>query len=199
MSQEVIFAGENCKKQKDLYWKSAGSNSMNCHQFSPRNPEKIQGDWEKLELRVSYNSSELSPTYYSDAKLMIHFLNPSSALSFENNRMTTYLHPGNSYSFGLELFTYIDNSGSSECIEQGEKDVLDLFEGYSFFGCLEECKAKAELEACGCAAFFSLLNTKTTAEEREQFRLCSVVDYFFCGPTLDDMRGQYSWFFFADF
>ena len=163
---------------------------MKCHHFSPRNPETVQSEWEQLELKVLYNSSDLATTHFNSAQLMIQLTNPSSALSQYNNRMAAVLRPGNSYTLSLEPFTYRDTSGAADCIEQGTEGHLELFDGYSYYGCIEEFYAKAELDACGCVAFFSLLNTRRTENGRDSgLRLCGVLDYFFCGETIIDNGG----------
>ncbi len=164
---------------------------MNCHRFSPKNPTMAEGNRQQLEIKLLYNSSDLSTIQYNDAAVMIQLINSSSVFSLDNHRMTTYLHPGKSYTLGLELFTYEDRSGSTHCIEQGQEDVLELFQGYSYFGCLEECRAKTELAACGCVAFYSLLNTgRTTQDNEKPFRLCSVLDYFFCAESKNAKNGK---------
>ncbi len=164
---------------------------MYCHHFSPTDPGTVRGDWEHLDLRVLYNSSDLYATHHNSAVLMIQLINPSSALSSFNTRMTAFLHPGNSYILSLEQFTYKDNSEASDCVQQGKAELLELFDGYSYFGCIEECVAKAEFKACGCVALFSLFNVHSVQNDPdEKMRMCSIMDYFFCGKKLQENVGK---------
>ena len=95
-----------------------------------------------------------------------------------NTRASAQVAPGKSHRFQLKAQRIEDETGKFGCVEDGENDVLSYFGEYSYFGCMEECISREEIEACGCALFFSILLHRAQ-------RKCEILDLHLCGYQRD--------------
>ncbi len=91
--------------------------------------------------------------------------------------------PGRVYEFALKPEILVDKTGKTSCRNFGEEGHLKHFREYSFFGCMEECISQAEIDACGCASYISILYETAPRE-------CFTIDLQNCAYARDTAPGK---------
>ncbi len=166
---------------KERFWTLRRTNTFFCHQFSP--PDLwVDTPWDSLDVILATNGDNGSPLYHNSVNLEIYMLSHKDELSSWNYKTSQHVTPGNFYDFGLEVRSFTDKSGTSDCVQFGSRERLDYFEGYSYWGCMEECNSKQQIEICKCAVFFSILFNQAE-------RKCNALDAILCAHDMDKNTG----------
>ena len=167
---KLIFEGENCLNAS--YWTQQQTTGIFCHKLTLPN-SFVYGPYERLQISFMIDPVSASPTGRNDLHVEIYFVMPGSHFSVKDHRIMTKIGPGYSHKIGLELFQYADNSGTTDCLNEGTRGVLNYNEEYTYPLCIDECVTLKEQMRCGC-------NSLRYARLDDNVRDCGVFDMVIC-------------------
>ncbi len=166
-----MLTGQNCLDDASLRTKFKTS-SVFCHKFTPPTP-LVQGPWQQLSVTMMIDEMVASTTGVNAKVVEIYFMRPGGQLSVQDHRVITTVGTGYYHKIGLELFSYDDFSGKTDCIEESKPGILNHGAGYQFSICVEQCIQVKEQEVCGC-------NSLRYAIADDDVRDCGIFDNVLC-------------------
>ena len=155
-----------------LHWTQQQTTSIFCHKLTLTNAF-VHGPYERLQISFMIDPVSASVTGRNDLQVEIYFVMPGSHFSVKDHNIMTKIGPGYSQNIGLELFQYADNSGTTDCLNEGTRGVLKYSEEYTYPLCIGECITLKEQMSCDC-------NMLRYARADDKIRICGLLDMVVC-------------------
>ncbi|XP_075248182.1 epithelial sodium channel subunit beta-like isoform X2 [Convolutriloba macropyga] len=134
-------------------WKQVWTLNVLCWEFTPHE-RRVQIPDDKLTMIFDLETEEGIPFLHiaGGLALQVFLYDPTrTILSTWDKSYSFNVAPGYSYRASLSLEEFHDDSGRSDCIQEGAKGILKYHDdGYTHMTCVSECFADKELETCGC-------------------------------------------------